>query len=48
LAHAANRCSSKEHQLPGGGNLDFKVDLVDGIDLETASRRAGFHQKLGI
>jgi len=26
----------------------LQVDLVDGIDLVTASRRAGFHQKLGI
>jgi hypothetical protein len=28
--------------------LMLQVDLVDGIDLVTASRRAGFHQKLGI
>jgi hypothetical protein len=26
----------------------LQVDLVDGIDLVTASRHAGFHQKLGI
>jgi len=28
--------------------LMLQVDLVDGIDLVTASRRAGFHQKLDI